>query len=159
MSSLPSVENMYKAITERDETYLGVFFVAVKTTRIFCRPGCPARAPLLKNVEFFRTASEALHAGYRPCLRCRPMDAGIKPPDWVTGLMRQIDECPERRITDQDLRQLGVDPERARRTRCDRRGSPVLYHRNRSSGSSKLATFSSKHLIVLGLSKITLVKM
>ncbi len=47
-------------------------YTAVRTTGIFCRPGCPARAPLARNVERYPTAAAALAAGYRPCLRCRP---------------------------------------------------------------------------------------
>ena len=47
---------------------------AVRSTNIFCRPGCPAPSPLPANVEHFATSSEALFAGYRPCLRCRPLE-------------------------------------------------------------------------------------
>jgi AraC family transcriptional regulator of adaptative response/methylated-DNA-[protein]-cysteine methyltransferase len=47
-------------------------YTAVRTTGIFCRPGCPARAPLARNVELFASPSAALSAGYRPCLRCQP---------------------------------------------------------------------------------------
>lgn len=48
---------------------------AVSTTNVFCRPGCPARAPRADHVERFATAREALFAGYRPCLRCGPMES------------------------------------------------------------------------------------
>ncbi|MDQ2940736.1 MAG: methylated-DNA--[protein]-cysteine S-methyltransferase [Chloroflexota bacterium] len=47
-------------------------YTAVRTTGIFCRSGCPARAPLARNVELFSAPAAALSAGYRPCLRCRP---------------------------------------------------------------------------------------
>jgi O-6-methylguanine DNA methyltransferase len=53
-------------------------FVAVRTTNVFCRPGCAAPAPMARNVERMQTAREALFAGYRPCLRCRPLD-GARP--------------------------------------------------------------------------------
>lgn len=56
----------------RDPAYDGRFFIAVKTTRIYCRPVCKVRPPLTKNVSFFETAPAAEQAGYRPCLRCRP---------------------------------------------------------------------------------------
>ena len=49
--------------------------IGVSTTDVFCRPGCPARAPRADHVERFATAREALFAGYRPCLRCHPMEA------------------------------------------------------------------------------------
>jgi len=48
------------------------FVIAVKTTGIYCRPGCPARAPLRKNVVFFDTTELAQGAGFRACKRCRP---------------------------------------------------------------------------------------
>jgi AraC family transcriptional regulator of adaptative response/methylated-DNA-[protein]-cysteine methyltransferase len=48
---------------------------AVSTTNVFCRPGCPARTPHPEHVTRFDTVREALFAGYRPCLRCRPLDA------------------------------------------------------------------------------------
>ncbi|MFC5080550.1 Bifunctional transcriptional activator/DNA repair enzyme Ada [Vibrio thalassae] len=64
----------------RDPRFDGVFFVAVKTTGIFCRPICPANLPREENVEYFSTAPVALQAGYRPCLRCRPDSA---PNSWA----------------------------------------------------------------------------
>jgi methylphosphotriester-DNA--protein-cysteine methyltransferase len=55
----------------RDRRADGAFFVAVRTTGIFCRPSCPAR-PRRENVRFLATRAECLAAGHRPCLRCRP---------------------------------------------------------------------------------------
>ena len=65
----------YKALRSRDYRYDGRFFVGVKTTGIYCRPVCPARAALYKNVAFYRTAAEAEEEGFRPCKRCRPESA------------------------------------------------------------------------------------
>lgn len=62
----------YAAIVARDATADGRFFTCVRTTGIFCRPVCPARTPLARNVVFVRTPVEAVAAGYRPCKRCRP---------------------------------------------------------------------------------------
>ena len=62
-------DEFWRALERRDASYEGIFFVGVKTTGIFCRPICSARKPLRKNVEFFPGKSEALHAGFRPCLR------------------------------------------------------------------------------------------
>lgn len=59
----------------RDPRFDGTFFIAVKTTNIFCRSICPANTPLEKNVEYFQLAQQAMFAGYRPCLRCRPDSA------------------------------------------------------------------------------------
>jgi len=63
----------------RDPAFDGVFFIGVKTTRIYCRPVCPARQPLTKNVTFYPTAPAAEAAGLRPCLRCRPETAPFCP--------------------------------------------------------------------------------
>src|ERR1700735_2797630 len=65
----------YRAVKQRDARFDGRFFTAVKTTKIYCRPVCPARTPLSKNVTFFPTAAAAQEAGFRPCLRCRPETA------------------------------------------------------------------------------------
>lgn len=65
-------EQRWQAVERRDRTAEGSFLIALKTTGIFCRPGCPARTPLRKNVEFFTTAAEARAAGYRACKRCKP---------------------------------------------------------------------------------------
>jgi methylphosphotriester-DNA--protein-cysteine methyltransferase len=72
-------ETCYARLARRDPTADGEFFVAVKTTRIYCRPICPARLPLRKNVSFLRTAAEAHARGFRPCLRCRPESAPDSP--------------------------------------------------------------------------------
>jgi AraC family transcriptional regulator of adaptative response / DNA-3-methyladenine glycosylase II len=65
----------YRAIATRDARFDGRFFTAVKTTRIYCRPICPARTPKPENVVFFPSAAAAQSAGFRPCLRCRPETA------------------------------------------------------------------------------------
>lgn len=64
-----------QARLSRDRRFDGTFFVAVKSTGIFCRPICPARLPAEKNVRYFSFAAQAMHAGFRPCLRCRPDSA------------------------------------------------------------------------------------
>src|SRR4029077_2347026 len=60
----------------------GRFFIAVTSTRIYCRPICPARAPKDENVRYFTTAAAAEAAGFRPCLRCRP-EASPGTPGWL----------------------------------------------------------------------------
>src|SRR5260370_25491680 len=64
-----------RARLARDRRYDGLFFTAVRTTGIYCRPICPVHPAHSKNVVFFRTAVEAEQAGFRPCLRCRPETA------------------------------------------------------------------------------------
>jgi AraC family transcriptional regulator of adaptative response/methylated-DNA-[protein]-cysteine methyltransferase len=62
----------WQATLARDSRADGTFVLAVRSTRVYCRPSCPARRPLRRNVTFFRTREEAERHGYRPCLRCRP---------------------------------------------------------------------------------------
>ncbi len=106
---------MERAILATDASYDGVFFAGVRTTGIFCRPSCRARLPEPENLEFVATVREAILAGYRPCKRCRPMDVGGPPPDWVRRLLAEIDRDPAARFSDRHLRQLAIDPARARR--------------------------------------------
>ncbi|MEQ8800872.1 MAG: Ada metal-binding domain-containing protein, partial [Haliea sp.] len=68
-----------RARLARDTRFDGLFFLAVRTTGIYCRPVCPARPPAEQNVAYFREASQAAAAGYRPCLRCRPETAPGSP--------------------------------------------------------------------------------
>jgi AraC family transcriptional regulator of adaptative response/methylated-DNA-[protein]-cysteine methyltransferase len=105
---------MERAYLQRDPAYNGLFFLGVRTTGIFCRPTCPARKPLPKNVEYFPTARAALVAGYRPCKRCRPLDADEQP-QWVAELIADVECQPAPRITDGQLRGRGIDPATARR--------------------------------------------
>lgn len=72
-------ETCNAARLRRDSAYDGVFFTAVATTRIYCRPVCPVRQPLTKNVSFFPSAAAAERNGFRPCLRCRPETAPFSP--------------------------------------------------------------------------------
>ena len=64
---------MDRARRARDRAYDGVFYIAVRTTGIFCRPSCPSRSALPKNVEYFPSATLATSSGYRACKRCRPL--------------------------------------------------------------------------------------
>jgi AraC family transcriptional regulator of adaptative response/methylated-DNA-[protein]-cysteine methyltransferase len=105
---------MERAFYSKDATYDGVFFVAVKTTGIFCRPSCPAK-PKRENVEFFVSLREAILAGYRPCKRCHPEEIDGAPPRWANDLMRRVERAPEEKVTVGELRGMGITPERARR--------------------------------------------
>jgi AraC family transcriptional regulator, regulatory protein of adaptative response / DNA-3-methyladenine glycosylase II len=68
-----------KAILSRDTRFSGRFFVGVVTTRVYCRPGCPAPLPKPKNMRFYTYAAAAEDAGFRPCRRCRPETAPGSP--------------------------------------------------------------------------------
>ncbi len=111
---MPPIDEMERAYLQRDASYNGLFFLGVRTTAIFCRPTCPARKPLPKNVEYFATARDALFAGYRPCKRCRPLEPDDRPA-WVSELLADVERDPSSRITDADLKIRGIDPGTARR--------------------------------------------
>jgi len=115
LKSLPAVKEMEKAYKNSDKSYEGIFYLAVKTTGIFCLPSCSARKPLPENVEYYATPKEALFAGYRPCKRCHPMENIGSVPEWVSKLFTIIDEDPSKRYNDQFLRSIKIDPARARR--------------------------------------------
>jgi AraC family transcriptional regulator of adaptative response/methylated-DNA-[protein]-cysteine methyltransferase len=68
----PTDEAKWTAINRRDKKADGHFYFSVKTTGVYCRPSCPSRMPLRKNVAFHATPQEAEAAGWRSCKRCRP---------------------------------------------------------------------------------------
>ncbi len=74
-------DRCYPAVQSRDPRFDGWFVTAVVSTRIYCRPSCPARTPLRRNVRFLPTAAAAQRAGFRACKRCRP-DATPGSPEW-----------------------------------------------------------------------------
>lgn len=80
MGMYEDIEACERAIRSRDSRFDGWFFCAVVTTRIYCRPSCPAR-PHLKNLRFYPSAAAAQQAGFRACKRCRP-DASPGSPEW-----------------------------------------------------------------------------
>ena len=67
-----SFEEMWEKVLSCDRKYDGLFYTAVKTTKIYCRPSCRSRKPKKINVEFYSTIAEAEAKGYRACKRCRP---------------------------------------------------------------------------------------
>ena len=112
---LPPRTLMLSAFLAGDTAFDGIFWTAVRTTGIFCRPGCPARRPRPENVEFYDSTRAALEAGYRPCRRCRPLEPAGSTPDWLRPLMQAVEAAPSRKWTDRDLRGRGLEPARVRR--------------------------------------------
>ncbi|NQZ76173.1 MAG: bifunctional transcriptional activator/DNA repair protein Ada [Ekhidna sp.] len=115
MTDLPSAEELYQALLDKDSQYEGVFIVGVRTTGIFCRPTCTARKPKFENVEFFDSTKEALANGYRACKVCRPMKSFQEAPDWLVPLLKKVEENPDRKWKDYALQELGFSPSRVRR--------------------------------------------
>lgn len=91
------IERCVRAVQSNDARFDGWFFTAVLTTRIYCRPSCPAVSPKVENMRFYPSAAAAQQAGFRACKRCRP-DASPGSPEWnhradlVARAMRLIGE-------------------------------------------------------------------
>lgn len=118
MKTLPPPAEMYRALVDRDASFDGSFFAGIRTTGIYCRPGCGARKPKPENVEYFQSAEDAERRGYRPCRRCRPLESALATPTWAKRLLSLAESAP--RLTSSDLRANGIDPARASRY-CRRR--------------------------------------
>jgi AraC family transcriptional regulator of adaptative response / DNA-3-methyladenine glycosylase II len=129
-----NAEACYRAIEGRDARFAGRFFLGVRTTQIYCRPGCPARVPRRENIVLFPSAAAARQAGFRACLRCRPDAAPGTPAQAGTAAtlsraLRLLEESgdaaglPDRLgVTDRHLRRLfarhlGATPAEVLRTR------------------------------------------
>jgi len=106
---------MYNAILEKDTSFEGIFFTAVKTTGIFCRPSCTARKPKLENVEFLKTSKDCMLKGYRPCKVCRPLENLYETPIEIKQLLDELHADPTLKFKDWDLKQRGIEPFSLRR--------------------------------------------
>lgn len=131
---LLDADQCFRALTTRDTRFDGRFFVGVGSTGIYCRPVCRARTPLRRNCRFFPSAAAAEHAGYRPCLRCRPeLAPGQASVDANGRLARaaagRLEAAPEEGESLARLAaRLGVTDRHLRRVFVDEFGvAPVAY--------------------------------
>ncbi len=108
-------ETMYQAIIEKNTAFEGVFFTAVKTTGIFCRPSCNARKPKLENVEFLTTTKECILKGYRPCKVCKPLNTLHEIPIEYQKIIDALSDNPTLKFKDYDLKLQGIEPSKIRR--------------------------------------------
>ena len=129
---MPDHDTCRRAMASRDARFDGWFFIAVSTTRIYCRPSCPAVSPKPEHVTFYPTAAAAQAAGYRACLRCRP-DAAPGSPAWnlnadVAGRsMRLIEDgVVDREGVDGLARRLAYSPRHLRRLLTEQLGAGPL---------------------------------
>ena len=113
--TMPTEDTMWRAFEGRDATFDGVFMTGVTTTGIFCRVMCSARKPKRANVLFFATADAAMYAGFRACLRCKPMARAGDKPELIDRLVKLIDDEADGRVREADLLKVGIDPSTARR--------------------------------------------
>lgn len=102
----------WAAVVARDPTADGRFFYSVRTTGVYCRPSCAARAARPENVRFHATAEDAERAGFRPCKRCRPDRMASASPQTalVAELCRYIEHADPAPSLDELARRAGLSP-------------------------------------------------
>ncbi|MEX2803559.1 bifunctional transcriptional activator/DNA repair enzyme AdaA [Streptococcus sp. H31] len=105
----------YKALVEKNSEFDGIFFAAITTTGIFCHASCRAKKPKFENCEFYKTAEEALLAGFRPCKICSPLSYPRTIPDEVQQLVTAVEKEPEKHWREKDFQKLGMHSATARR--------------------------------------------
>ena len=121
-----------RARETRDPRFDGLFFIAVTSTHIYCRPVCPAPAPKSRNIRYYASAAAASAAGFRPCLRCRPEAAPGSPlhrakSDLVAGALRLIEQGVLDETSLPELaRRVGVGERHLRRLFTDELGASPL---------------------------------
>jgi AraC family transcriptional regulator, regulatory protein of adaptative response / DNA-3-methyladenine glycosylase II len=138
MSTALDIRALDRARISRDPRFDGKFFIAVTSTRIYCRPICPVRSPKRTNIRYYFSAAAAAEAGYRPCLRCRP-EAAPGTPAWqgtsavVKRGLRLIEEGVLDKCSVDDLAsKLGVGPRHLRRLFIQHVGaSPIVLAQTR----------------------------
>jgi AraC family transcriptional regulator of adaptative response / DNA-3-methyladenine glycosylase II len=135
--SMPPPSICDRARASRDARFDGLFFTAVRSTGIYCRPVCPARTPKRRNVAYFPTAAAAAAAGYRPCLRCRPELSPGAPGQGGEGAVERAlsliaDGALETGSIDGLAARVGLSGRQLRRLFLSRTGAtPIVVHTTR----------------------------
>lgn len=103
-------DEAWDAFQTRDRRLRDLYLMGVKTTGIYCRPGCPARMPNRGNVKFFASAEEARAEGFRACKRCKPDEAGSVYKDAIARVCKAVDEAEEAPKLEEMARIAGLSP-------------------------------------------------
>ena len=109
------IDTYYQALLARDSEYVGVFYVGVKTTSVFCIATCRARKPKKENVVFYPSFKAALASGFRPCKVCKPTENAAQPPEGVKKAIQLVKDYPKEKVSDERLRKEGISPDLVRR--------------------------------------------
>ncbi|RDS79814.1 DNA-3-methyladenine glycosylase 2 family protein [Dyella monticola] len=121
-----------RARLSRDARFDGLFFIAVRSTGIYCRPVCPAPSPKRENIRYYTTAAAAETAGFRPCLRCRPElapgnDAWQRGDHVITRALKLIEGgLLQDHPVDELARRVGLGARQLRRLFVERLGAPPI---------------------------------
>jgi AraC family transcriptional regulator of adaptative response/methylated-DNA-[protein]-cysteine methyltransferase len=108
-------DTWYEALIARASDYVGIFYVGVKTTGVFCIATCRARKPKRENVLFYSSIKSATAAGYRPCKVCRPTENACSAPPEVEKALALLRDHSPTKISDAFLREHQISPEALRR--------------------------------------------
>lgn len=136
-STLPSPEICDRARAAKDARFDGLFYTAVRSTGIYCRPVCPAPTPKRQNIHYFPTAAAAAAAGYRPCLRCRPeLSPGAKLHGGEDTVQRALALIADGALQDDSIEDLAAKVEigsrQLRRLFLEHTGAtPIAVHTTR----------------------------
>jgi len=144
-------EQHYRAAVSKDARFDGVFFIAVTSTGIYCRPSCPAMTPKREHMRFYKTPAAAQQAGFRACKRCRP-DASPGSPEWniradmTARAMRLIaDGIVDREGIDGLARSLGYEQRQVRRVLTAELGaSPLALARAQRAQTARVLVETTK---------------
>ncbi len=107
-------DEKYEIIKNNDENYDLIFYYAVKSTGIYCKPSCKSKLPNRENVEFFDKVEEILKKGYRPCKRCRSDLLEYKPmKEMANKLKDKIDDMfIEYKLLNKEFSNMGLSKKR-----------------------------------------------
>ncbi|MFW9779748.1 MAG: Ada metal-binding domain-containing protein [Candidatus Heimdallarchaeota archaeon] len=124
-------EDMIHIAKACDNSYDGKFWVAVKTTKIYCLPSCKAKSPLPENVTFYATREEAIENDFRGCKRCKSEYFPDVAPKWLDTILSFMKTNQTRKITEGELESLThTDISTIRRYfKTTHSISPMAYHR------------------------------
>lgn len=109
----------FQAVSDRNADFDGAFVFGVRSTKIYCRPSCPARRPKPENIRFFAAPPEAEAAGFRACLRCRPQNSGKDDlqSELIEKICRLIEENADEILSlDRLAFEFGISPSHLQRT-------------------------------------------
>ncbi len=109
------IDDYYRALLNRDPKYIGIFYVGVTTTSVFCISTCRARKPKKENVVFYTSFQAALTDGFRPCKVCKPTENAHQAPEQVERAIRLVKESPREKISNFKLREENISPNLVRR--------------------------------------------
>ncbi|WP_391118086.1 bifunctional transcriptional activator/DNA repair enzyme AdaA [Psychrobacillus sp. L3] len=146
-------EKYWQAIIENNSVYDDVFYYAVKSTGIFCRPSCKSRPPKKENVRIYIEVKEAIENGFRPCKRCKPNGLRLPDEEWANQITGYIEEHYKEQLTLDILADIcHGSPYHLQRTFKKVIGiSPVEYIQQiRINKAKELLTTTSKPLVEIG---------